>query len=90
MLILASLQELVERSGILPYCSIFAGDHRPCFLDFNADLLFTGSTSPLTLASQCQLQLSDPRKVSQYKTKLYKQLEYHSILEKVKLSGRLP
>jgi hypothetical protein len=82
MLILASLQESVERSGILPYCSVFAGDHRPCFLDFNANLLFTGSTSPLPLASQCQLQLSDPRKVLQYKTILYEQLEYHNILEK--------
>jgi exonuclease III len=33
MLISASLQDAVVRSGILPYNSIFLGDHRPCFLD---------------------------------------------------------
>jgi hypothetical protein len=47
ILISATLQDSVEWSSILPYCSIFSGDHRPCFLDLNADLLFAGPTSPL-------------------------------------------
>jgi hypothetical protein len=41
MLISASLQDAVVRSGILPYDAIFSGDHRPCFLDFDADILFS-------------------------------------------------
>ena len=67
MLISAPLQAAVERSGILPYHSVFSGDHRPYYLDFNADLLFSGSTSPLAPPCQRSLQLSDPRKVNSYK-----------------------
>jgi hypothetical protein len=63
MLLSASLQESVVRSGILPYCSIFAGDHRPYFLDLNANILFAGSTSPIAPVCYHSLQLSDPRRV---------------------------
>jgi hypothetical protein len=84
MLLSASLQESVVQSGILPYCSIFAGDHHPWFLDLNADILFAGSTSPLAPVCHCSLQLSDPRRVEKYKTLLYEQLDYHKIMEKSK------
>jgi len=72
------------RSGILSYCSIFAGDHRPCFLDLNADILFAGSASPLAPVCHRSLQLSDPRRVEIYKTVLYEQLECHNIMENSK------
>lgn len=84
MLISASLQNTVECSGILPYGSLFAGDHHPCFLDFDANLLFAGPTSPLAPACQCSLQLTDPRQINLYKAKLHEQLEYHKVLDKCK------
>jgi hypothetical protein len=52
ILVSASLQHTVERSGILPYNSVFFGDHHPCFVDFNADLLFTAKIHPF--APPCQ------------------------------------
>jgi hypothetical protein len=85
MLILASLQDAVERSGILPYNAIFSGDHRPCFLDFSADILFTGNTPPLAPPCQRKLQLFDPRRIEAYKTALHKQLDYHKVFDKCKL-----
>ena len=74
----------MERSGILPYCSVFSGDHKPCFLDFNASLLFAGSTTPLAPVCQHSLQLSDPRKIAKYKSALHEQLEYHKVMDKCK------
>jgi hypothetical protein len=79
MLISASLQDAVIRSGILPYNSIFAGDHRPCFLDFDAIKLFAGSTPPLAPKCQRSLQLADPRRVNKYKEILHQQLSYHKV-----------
>jgi hypothetical protein len=81
MLISASLQEAVIRSGILPFQNIFSGDHRPCFLDFDAYLLFASSTPPLPPSCQRSLQLTDPRRVIKYKERLHHQLSYH-IFEK--------
>jgi hypothetical protein len=85
MLISASLQDAVVRSRILPYNAIFSGDHRPCFLDFDADILFSGKTPPLAPPCQRKLQLFDPRKTEAYKTALHKQLEYHKVFDKCKL-----
>jgi hypothetical protein len=84
ILISANLQDAVECSGILPYNAIFSGDHKPCFLDFNADLLFAGSTPPLAPPCQRSLQLFDPRKVNEYRTVLHKQLDYHKVFDKLK------
>lgn len=47
MLVSTSLQDSVIHSGILPYHSIFLGDHHPCFIDFDAAKLFAGDTPPL-------------------------------------------
>jgi hypothetical protein len=82
MLVSASLQSFVIRSGILPYHSIFPGDHRPCFLDLDGDLLFAGSTQPLSPPCRRSLQLHDPRKIDRYKTTLHEQLTNHKVLDK--------
>jgi hypothetical protein len=84
MLISASLREAVIRSGILPYNSIFSGDHRPCFLDLDADTLFGNSIHPLAPHCQQSLQLSDPRRVNKYKEVLHQQLSYHKVQERCK------
>jgi hypothetical protein len=83
MLVPASLQNSVIGSGILPYNTIFHGDHRPCFLDFDADQLFAGDTPPLAPPCCRSLQLHDPRLVTKYKEVLHHQLEYHRILDRV-------
>lgn len=84
MLISASLQESVIRSGILPFNSIFDGDHRPCFLDLNGTQLFGGDTPPLVSPCQRSLQLSDPRRTNNYRTVLHEQLQYHNVFDKCK------
>jgi hypothetical protein len=81
ILVSASIQHAVERSGILPYHSIFSGDHRPCFLDFNATALFSSLTSPLAPPCQRSLQLSDPRKILAYREALHEQLKYHKVFD---------
>jgi len=82
MLVLAHLQHAVERSGILPYHAVFSGNHHPCFLDFNAAILFSGFTSPLPPPCQRSFQLSDPR---QDREVLYDQLNYHYVFDKSKV-----
>jgi hypothetical protein len=82
MLVSASLQHAVERSGILPYNSVFFGDHRPCFVDFNADLLFNAKIHPFASPCQRSLQLTDPRRVNKYRDILHEQLQYHKVFEK--------
>jgi hypothetical protein len=42
-----TLLHSVERAGILPYNSVFEGDHRPCYLDFSAISLFQENDYPL-------------------------------------------
>lgn len=79
----ASLLPTITRSGILPYNSIFQGDHRPCYIDLDSSLAFGGKTSPACPPCQRGLQLHDPRRVSEYITTLNTQLETHNILQKV-------
>jgi hypothetical protein len=78
------LQDAVEPSGILPYHTIFSGDHCPCFLDFNADLLFAGSSPPLAPPFRRSPQLFDPRRTTKYKECLHDHLAYHNVIEKCK------
>jgi hypothetical protein len=82
MLISSSLQEAVICSGILPYNAVLSGDHRPCFLDFNAEKLFAGPTPPLSPQCQRSLQLTDPRRTNKYREVLHQQLTYHKVSEK--------
>jgi hypothetical protein len=82
ILISTTLQDAVIRSGILPYNSIFSGDHRPCFIDLDADKLFARSTPPLAPTCQRSLQLADPRRTTKYRESLHQQLTYHKVIEK--------
>jgi hypothetical protein len=83
ILISASLLPAVKRSGILPYNSMFQGDHRPCYIDLDADEAFGGKTPPISPPCQRSLQLHDPRIVSAYLNTLNKQFDIHKIHEKV-------
>ncbi len=82
MLVSASLQEAIIRSGILPYNAIFSGDHRPSFLDFDVAVLFAGPTPALAPPCQRHLQLADPRRVNKYRAVLHHQLSYHNVFTK--------
>jgi hypothetical protein len=79
----ASLLPAIVRSGILPYNSVFQGDHRPCYIDLNAVEAFGGQTSPVCPPCQRSLQLHDPRKVNEYLTALTAQLSLHKVQQKV-------
>jgi hypothetical protein len=83
ILVSASLLKTVKSSGILPYNSIFQGDHRPCYIDLDAEEAFGGKTAPISPPCQRCLQMHDPRKVSAYLDILTKQLDKHNIFHKV-------
>jgi hypothetical protein len=83
ILISSTLQDAVERSGILPYNSLFPGNHCPCFIDLNTTILFECPTPPPAPPCQRSLQLLDPRRVNTYREVLHKQLEYHKISNKL-------
>ena len=82
ILVSSAIAHTVQKSGILPYHSIFQSDHRPCYIDIDANALFSESTVPIVPPCLRQLQLLDPRKVSKYKESVHKQLEYHNIIGK--------
>jgi hypothetical protein len=44
ILVSANLLQSTERAGILPYDTIFTGDHRPCFIDLDGDKIFNETT----------------------------------------------
>ena len=66
ILVSASLLHAVTRSGILPYHSVFQGDHHPCYVDIDVSLAFDGKTSSISPPCQRTLQLHDPRIVAKY------------------------
>jgi exonuclease III len=64
-----SLLHSVERAGILPYNSVFEGDHRPCFLDFSAQSLFQDTEypiSPLTRMGSSAIRSEKGQKICSY------------------------
>jgi len=66
ILISTSLLEAVQRSGILPYHTVFISDHRGCYVDFDAAALFGSPTAALAPEIYRGLRLQDPRIVQKY------------------------
>jgi len=81
LLVSASLLPAVVRSGILPYHSLFQGDHRPCYIDLESSIAFDGK--PPSISPPRVLQTKDPRIVAKYIKKLTDQLEKHKVLPKL-------
>jgi hypothetical protein len=79
----ASLLPAVQRSGILPYHSLFQGDHRPFYIDLDVDLAFDGKVPSICPPCQRTLQLKDPRIVQNYITALTRQFNLHNVLPKL-------
>jgi exonuclease III len=82
LLVSSSIAPSVIRSGILPYNSLFYSDHRPCYIDIDAQLLFQEDTHAIQPPCQRGLQLTDPRIVANYNNHLHEQIEYHKIVDK--------
>jgi len=83
LLVSASLLPAVVRSGILPYHSLFQGDHRPCYIDLESSIAFDGKPPSISPPCQRVLQTKDPRIVAKYIKKLNDQLEKHKVLPKL-------
>jgi hypothetical protein len=83
ILVSSSILPAVQRSGILPYQSLFHSDHRPCYVDINPELLFGDPTKEMAPLCWHQLQLHDPDIVQKYTSTLQEQLEYHKIPKKL-------
>jgi hypothetical protein len=78
-----SLLSAVQRSGILPFDQIFLSDHRPCFIDLDANLLFGNNTPTIQTITGQGLRLQDPRTVTKYLDIQQEQLDYHNLDTKV-------
>jgi hypothetical protein len=83
MFVTSGILSSVIRSGILPYQSIFYSDHRPCFLDIDAGVLFEENTHEIVPPCRRQLQFNDPFLVEKYNELLQHQLAYQKIPEKL-------
>ena len=82
ILISKTLVQKTTSSGFLAFYDGIESDHRGCFVDFNAYLLFKGKT--LTLHTQAPRNLTSKKSktVRQYKAELWKRLESHNIAER--------
>jgi len=69
----------------MPYDSVFISNHRPCYIDLDASILFHDQIPNIEAASRRGLQLQDPRIVKLYHDQLSKQLNYHKIQKKIDL-----
>mmetsp|Transcript_21350 Transcript_21350/g.30549 ORF Transcript_21350/g.30549 Transcript_21350/m.30549 type:complete len:1538 (+) Transcript_21350:1841-6454(+) len=73
----------VLRSSMLPFHTMFGGDHRPLLIDFDAVRLFGDTSHEIQRPKASGLKLQDPRVVNKYIDKVIQQLEYHKIQTKV-------
>lgn len=70
------------RSGSMPHYSLLQGDHRPYYVDFDAELAFADHAHEIGRPDSRGLRLLDPRIVSNYKEKFRSLLDYHKVHEK--------
>lgn len=83
ILVSVCLLPSVQRTGIFPYDHIFISDHRPCYIDFNSDLLFQDGTPTIAPTIYRGLQTFDPQLVALYEELVMKQIQYHKLDEKI-------
>lgn len=58
------LQDAVLRTGSLPLYSLFQGEHRPSYIDFDAAIAFADNAYEIARPKGRGLQLKDPRVVA--------------------------
>ncbi len=80
----SSVTSSVLRSGILPFSSLFLSDHRPCYIDIDAVILFKEEVNGIAPLDRRGLQLTDPRKGARYQKTMKDQVKYHDIMEKIR------
>ena len=76
------VMESIERSCMLPFYTVFGGDHRPVLIDFNATILFGDDSYEVQRAKSRGLKLEDPRIADNYLELMQQQLNYHKIYDK--------
>mmetsp|Transcript_7001 Transcript_7001/g.10195 ORF Transcript_7001/g.10195 Transcript_7001/m.10195 type:complete len:653 (+) Transcript_7001:1286-3244(+) len=77
------IMDSVLRSTLLPFHTIFGGDHRPILIDFDATKLFGDTSHEIQRQASRGLCLQDPRIVNRYLELVEKQMHYHKIYDKV-------
>lgn len=82
VLVTPRLVDSVERTSMLPFHTIFDGDHRPLLVDFNARKLFGDDSYEIQRPQARGLKLTDPRQVEKYLDLVGQQLTYHKIFDK--------
>jgi hypothetical protein len=72
-----------QSSGSLSYHTLFQGDHRAYYLDFDAQALFSDRAYEISPAIHRKLCLQDPWLVHQYRASLHVQLQAHNAYHKL-------
>ena len=72
----------VLRTGSQPMYSLFHGDHRPYYIDLDAEIAFADMAYEIHRPTGRGIQLKDPRITEKYRLELLDQLSYHNIWEK--------
>jgi len=83
MFVSALILPAVIRSGILPFNKIFLSDHRACFIELKAEVLFGTEMPTIHRLIGRGLRLHGPRIVNKYLDTLHRQLECRKIETKV-------
>jgi hypothetical protein len=83
VLVSQSILPAVVRTGILPFDRIFISNHRACFADLDARILFHEDTFTIQQVKNRSLRLHDPQIVDKYLEALLKQIKYHKLNDKI-------
>jgi len=83
ILVSTYLMHSTERARVLLYGTIFTGDHRPCSIDLNGDMLFNEITPKMGPPTYCGLNSDETRISQKYIEILMKQIEYHKLDKKM-------
>lgn len=83
MFVSALILPAVIRSGILPFNKIFLSDHRACFIELKAEVLFGTEMPTIHRLIGRGRRLHGPRIVNKYLDTLHRQLECRKIETKV-------
>ncbi len=83
ILVTPGIFSATQSSGSLSFHTLFQGDHRAYFLDFDAKALFSDPAYEISPAIYRTLCLNDPRLVHKYRSILHEQLQSHNIYNKL-------
>jgi hypothetical protein len=80
----AGIAPFIPEIGLLDFDVVFRTDHRTFFIDIDMDGFFGSATETLPAHRLRQLQLEDPRVVTEYRKALHQQFIHHRVFRQIK------